>query len=89
MANGHGGKREGGGRRKGSRNKRTTAVEAYAMSILDDPEVQATMLAQAKNGTLPAPILQMLFYYAHGKPVERIEHSGDDEKPLRVIIRRA
>lgn len=71
-----------GGRQKGSRNKRTQAIEAYARSIVEDPTVQAVLLQQAKQGTLPAPVLQMLFYYAYGKPVERIEQSGPGGGPI-------
>lgn len=78
-----------GGRTKGTPNKQNTDVAAYARGIVEDPEVQAMILHQAKQGTLPAPILQMLFYYSHGKPQEKLEVSGDADKPLRVVIRRA
>jgi hypothetical protein len=78
-----------GGRQKGSRNKRTHDVEAYARSIVEDPEVQAMMRKQAQQGTLPAPLMQMLHAYAYGKPVERVELSGDEDKPVQVTIRRA
>lgn len=81
--------RKTGGRKLGGKNKRTQDVEAYARGIVEDPKVQAVMLKQAQEGTLPAPIVQMLHAYAYGKPVERVELSGDEEKPLRVVIRRA
>jgi len=93
MANGHGGQRPGAGRPRGSKGKDATlakaAAKAYALSIVEDPEVQAMMLAQAKAGQLASPIFQVLMYYAWGKPMERIEHSGDPDKPVVVRIRRA
>ena len=89
MANGYGGKREGAGRKHGARNKRTQEVEAYARGIVEDPEVRAMMRQQAREGMLPAPIVLMLHAYAYGKPVERVEVAGDEEKPLQVVIRRA
>ena len=79
----------GAGRQKGGKNKRTLEVERYARSIVDNTEVQATLLQQAKAGTLPAPVMQMFFYYAYGKPVEHVEHGMDQDKPLAVILRRA
>jgi hypothetical protein len=50
---------------------------------VEDPAVQAALMQQARQGTLPAPVLQMLFYYAYGKPVERIEQSGPGGGPLQ------
>lgn len=49
---------------------------------MEDPAVQKMVLQQAKKGLLPAPILQMLFYYAYGKPVEHIETSGPNGGPI-------
>jgi len=72
----------GSGRKKGSQNKRTQAIEAYAKSIVEDPAVQGVLLQQARQGTLPAPVLQMLFHYAYGRPVERIEQSGPGGGPI-------
>ena len=89
MANGHGGKRAGAGRKHGARNSRSEGVETFARRIVEDPEVQAMILLQAKNGVLPAPLMSMLFAYSYGKPVERVELSGDEDKPVQVVIRRA
>lgn len=64
-------------------------AEEKARIIVDDPEVQALWLKQARTGELASPIMQTLMYYAWGKPKERIEHSGDADKPLVVRFRRA
>jgi len=85
----NGGRRPGAGRKPGGKNKRTIEGQAYARRVVEDPEVQAMLFAQAKAGTLSAPIFTVLMYYAWGKPTERIEHSGDPDKPVVVRIRRA
>lgn len=61
------------GRRSGTKNKRTVEIETYAKSIIEDPKVQQMMLAQARKGLLPPGVVQMLFYYAYGKPTELID----------------
>jgi len=93
MANGHGGQRAGAGRPRGSigkgANLAKNAAKDYALSVVEDPEVRAMVLAQAKAGHLPPPIFQALMHYAWGRPIEKIEHSGDPDKPVVVRIRRA
>jgi len=77
-----------GGRKAGTRNKRTLDAQHAASKIVDDPEVQALWLSQARQGTLPPAILQALMHYCWGKPVDRVQHSGDTEHPLTIIVRR-
>jgi len=72
-------------RPKGRKNKRTLEVEAVAAKIVDDPVVQALWLKQAQAGELPVPILQTLVYYRWGRPVERIEHSGEIEHAMQIV----
>jgi len=83
------GKVPGSGRKVGGRNKRTLAAEAVARGIVDDPTVQALWLKQAQKGELPPAILQTLMYYGWGKPMEKVEHSGNEDKPLILRVRRA
>jgi hypothetical protein len=59
----------GSGRQKGTQNK-AARVEGYARAMVEDPDVREQILAQARQGTLPAPVLTMLFHYAYGKPAE-------------------
>jgi hypothetical protein len=66
------------GRKPGGLNKRTLEIQAYARGILEDPQVQAMILCQARNGSLPPAVLVLLFHYSYGRPVERSEHSGPD-----------
>lgn len=87
--NPRGGKIPGSGRKPGIKNKRTVEAEQVARAIVDNPDVQKLWLKQAKNGELPSTIVQTLMYYAWGKPVEKLEHSGNADKPLILSLRRA
>lgn len=79
----------GAGRKPGSKNKRTLEAEEAARVIVDDPKVQEMWLKQARKGELPPGTLQTLMYYAWGRPVEKLEHSGNADKPLILSVRRA
>lgn len=37
---------------------------------------------------LPAAVECLLYHYAHGKPAERVEHTGKDGAPIVTEIRR-
>ena len=76
----------GPGRPRGSKNKRTLQAEAVAKAIVEDAQVQARWLAQARAGELPAPVLQTLMHYAWGRPVQRIEASGPEGALLQVRV---
>ena len=59
-----------GGRRKGTRNKRTVEAEAYFRAIMERPEFQQQIDAVL---TAPAPnvsFLQTVWAYVHGKPID-------------------
>lgn len=88
-SNGHGGRRVGAGRKTGVPSQKTVEVQRYARGIVEDAQVRAIMLEQAQTGVLPAPVMQMLFYYAFGKPTERIEHSGEVALTLTDRARQA
>lgn len=72
-----------GGRRAGTPNKRTSAGELFARTIVENPEVQARLLGMAKEGTLSPDLLKTLLAYAFGKPVEVV--SLDDDRAPRTI----
>lgn len=74
------------GRKPGSRNKRSLEIEAWARSIVEHPAVRAQLATQAQAGALPIPLLQMLFYYAYGKPIERHEVTGEEGAPLVLRV---
>ena len=56
------------GRPKGSRNKNSLAVREWATGIVEDPKVQARLLADARTGKLHPSVMTTLMVYAYGKP---------------------
>ena len=72
------------GRPKGVPNKVTTEAKAACNLIVDDPTYRARLLARMRNGTVPPGVEQMLWYYAKGKPKERVE-IGADKSLARLI----
>jgi hypothetical protein len=78
------------GKRKGVPNKVTREAKALAKSIVEDAEVQAKLLSQARLGKLAPPVMAMLFHYAYGKPKETVAVEGMSEpKRLVILIQRA
>ena len=56
------------GRPKGSCNKTRRAVRDWATSIVEDPQVQARLLADARASKLHPSLLTVLMADAYGKP---------------------
>jgi hypothetical protein len=65
------------GRPKGSRNKVTEEVQDLARRLLNDPAYQANLRKRLIAGEA-GPIEVVLFYFAYGKPVDRVRIAGDD-----------
>ena len=56
------------GRPKGSRNKNSLGVREWARTIIEDPKVQARLLADARTEKLHPSVLTVLMTYAYGRP---------------------
>jgi hypothetical protein len=67
--------RNKGGRPKGVPNKRTKETVAL-MSGLLSPKYYANLKKRLENGECAPAVEQTVLHYAHGKPIERVEHSG-------------
>jgi len=63
------------GRPKGLKTQRKIAIEQRARELLEAPDYQAQLAERLRDGTAPH-METLLHYYAYGKPVERVEHSG-------------
>ena len=66
-----------GGRARGTPNKRTVYGREFAERLCKDSDYLASVEARAKAGKLPPGVEVMLWYYAHGKPRESLELSGN------------
>jgi hypothetical protein len=65
------------GRPKGVKNKATIQAREIAQSLTTgDPEYLERLRQRVRSGRCPPAIEQMLWAYAHGRPVERIEVTG-------------
>src|SRR5262245_3013308 len=62
-----------------------TTIKEFAERVLNSADYRASLLRRIQLDELPAQIEALLYYYACGKPTERIEHSGKDGGPLEVV----
>lgn len=76
--------RGGPGRKKGIPNKRSLEIQEFARGLLEDPAYQVQLRARLIAGKTPV-IEQLLYYYAYGKPVDRIELIGPMVKEVHRL----
>ena len=76
MRNTTGLRRGGPGRPKGRLNQVTVEIKAWAQSVVEDPQVQATTLDLARRGKLDSSLFRELLHYAYGKPKETVSVDG-------------
>ena len=56
------------GRPKGARNKASVRIREWATALVEDPQVQTRLLADARAGKLHPSVMTVLLAYAYGKP---------------------
>ena len=76
-----------GGRKKGTPHKKTVELNMLTRlaPFIDGAEYTSNVKARILRGKAPhmeAYLAQRL----HGKPVEKVEMSGPDAKPIKVVI---
>jgi hypothetical protein len=71
------------GRPKGSRDKRTIEIQIMARSLIEDPAYQASLKKRLEAGKAPH-MEPILYYYAYGKPIDRVRLAGEDGGPVQV-----
>lgn len=74
------------GRPKGVPNKVTTEAKAACNDIVDDPIYRAALLKRMRAGTA-GQMEPIIWYYAKGKPKERVEFGAD--KTLAQLVAEA
>lgn len=48
-------------------------AQKFCREVLESEGYRTTVQDRAKNGTLPAAIEALLWYYAYGKPIEQVQ----------------
>ena len=71
------------GRPKGARNKASVRVREWATGIVEDPKVQARLLADARAGKLHPSVMTALLAYAYGRPRDTV--SAEPMIPMSEI----
>jgi len=63
----------------------TATIKEFAEKVLNSQEYRASLHRRIILDELPAQIEALLYYYAAGKPTERVEHTGKNGEPMEVI----
>lgn len=79
--------RRGGGRTPGVPNRVTVEMKRFCNDVLSDPVYVASVWRRIRNDTLPPAVETMFYYYAAGKPKERVEFGAD--KTLADLVAEA
>lgn len=77
--------RKTGGRVAGTRNKRSAEVETFARDLLGSVEYREGVKQRLLAGELAPPLEILLYHYAYGKPVDRLENAGDGPLTIQVL----
>ncbi len=73
-----------GGRKPGSINKTTAAVQEAAQKLVEDPAYRKALAVRLMRGTAGA-VEPMLWHYAYGKPKETLTVEGGT-RPLVIDV---
>ena len=55
-------------------------AKAFAKDLLNTPQYRESLMRRIVMDTLPAAVETLLYYYAHGKPTERVEVKDKSER---------
>ena len=66
------------GRKKGTLNKKSVEIAAFARSVLEDPEYRQNVRMQAQAGVLSPTLETLLYGYAYGRPAQRLIAPGEE-----------
>ncbi len=65
-----------GGRFKGVPNRVTRQIRDQARRMVEDPRYRRRVMRDLRRGSLAPGLEAMLWYYAYGRPLERIRWTG-------------
>ena len=64
---------------------KVTDAKEFCRLVLESRDFRFYIFQQLTLGSLPSAIITRMMDYAWGKPVERIEHTGADGKPIEHV----
>ena len=70
------GKKKTGGRKPGSVNKVTRVIKEFATEMLEDRIYRKKLLLRLRAGKAQR-IEELLYAYAYGRPLQKLEMSGE------------
>ena len=77
-------KPEGSGRKKGQTCQRVVETREFCRGVVDDPTYRAGLRQRLREGTASPAIEQLVWFYAVGKPPDKLELSGPGGSPLQL-----
>lgn len=60
------------------------SVQNFCRGVLRSRDYRRSLLLRVRIGELPPAIESLLYHYAEGKPVDRIEHTGREGGPIEI-----
>jgi len=63
----------------------TFTLRDFCRGVLNSPEYRQSLVHRILLGELPSAIEQMFYYYAGGKPADRVEHTGANGQPIEIV----
>lgn len=64
---------------------RKVSVETFCREVLNSPEYRQSIRNRITLGILPAQVECLMYHYAHGKPVEKVEVKDDRSSALETM----
>jgi hypothetical protein len=77
------GTKPGPGRPKGAKNKATIEAKGFYQRFLESKEYRESAKRRILDGSAPH-LETMAHHYAYGKPVDKVEHTGEDGGPITL-----
>lgn len=59
----------------------------FSVAILNTKQYRDSLLRRILMDELPPAVEVLLYHYAHGKPTEKLEHSGPNGGPIETTRR--
>src|SRR5262245_22462001 len=74
------------GRKKGVPNRATADMKTRARELLSRPEYLRKLKQRLIQGTCPAGVEILLYYYAYGRPKETVQMEGESRQPFQIVF---